>query len=65
MQAMIQPVVGRMRLSNDLEIDLSGLPLDEPIPEELIPTKSNFHQTYFADIARMIRKKMTLREILK
>lgn len=62
-QDMIQPIVGKMRLANDLEIDLSGLPIDEPIPEELIPATSNFHQTYFADIVRMIRKKMTLREI--
>lgn len=62
-QAMIQPIVGKMRLANDLEVDLSDLPLDEPIPEDRIPKTSNFHQTYFADIVGMIRKGMTLRQI--
>lgn len=63
LQNMIHPEVGRMRLSNDLEVDLSDLPLDEPIPEERIPAKSNHHQMYFANIAEMIRRGMTLRQI--
>jgi FMN-dependent oxidoreductase (nitrilotriacetate monooxygenase family) len=63
LQAMIHPDVGRMRLSTDLEVDLSGLPVDEPIPQHLIPEKSNFHQTYFAQIKEMADKGMTLREI--
>jgi FMN-dependent oxidoreductase (nitrilotriacetate monooxygenase family) len=63
LQEMIHPDVGRMRLSTDLEIDLSNLPVDEPIPPELIPEKANFHQTYFAQIADMARKGMTLRQI--
>ena len=62
LQALIHPDVGRMRLSTDLEVDLSDLPLDEPIPLDRIPEKSNFHQTYFATIAAMIRRGMTLRE---
>ena len=62
-QELIHPDVGRMRLSNDLEVDLSDLPLDEPIPEDRIPASSNLHQTYFAQIADMARKKMTLRQI--
>lgn len=62
-QNLIHPDVGRMRLSNDLEVDLSDLPLDEPIPEERIPASSNLHQTYFAQIADMVRNKMTLRQI--
>ena len=63
LQGMIHPDVGRMRLSNDLEVDLSDLPLDEPIPEGRIPAKSNHHQMYFANIADMIRRGMTLRQI--
>ena len=64
LQAMIHPDVGRQRLSTDLEIDLSDLPLDEPVPEDLIPRTSNFHKGYFDEIARMIREdKPTLRQL--
>jgi hypothetical protein len=54
---------GRMRLSTDFEVDLSEFPIDEPIPPHLIPEKANFHQTYFAQIAEMARRGMTLRQI--
>lgn len=64
LQRMIHPDVGLMRLGADLEVDLSGLPLDEPVPEELIPKKANFHQAYFNQIANSIReKKLTLRQL--
>lgn len=63
LQEMIHPDVGRMRLTTDFEIDLSNFPVDEPIPLEMIPDKANFHQTYFAQIAEMARKGMTLRQI--
>jgi N-acetyl-S-(2-succino)cysteine monooxygenase len=60
---MIHPDVGRMRLSTDLEVDLTDLPVDEPVPLDRIPATSNFHHTYFAQIADMIRRGMTLREV--
>jgi FMN-dependent oxidoreductase (nitrilotriacetate monooxygenase family) len=64
LQERIHPDVGRMRLGMDLELDLTGLPLDEPIPEELIPHSSNLHQGYFNQIAEMIRRdKPTLRQL--
>ena len=63
LQSMIHPDVGRMRLSTDLEVDLSDLPVDEPVPLDRIPAKSNFHHTYFAQIADMVRRGMTLRQI--
>lgn len=64
LQRMMHPDVGVMRISADLETDLRGLPLDEPVPEELIPEKANFHQAYFNQIVGMIReKKMTLRQL--
>ncbi len=47
---------GRHAAGHELEADLSGLPLDEPMPEDRIPKVSNFHQGYFAEIARMIRE---------
>ena len=40
LQSLIHPEVGRMRLGMDLEVDLSDLPLDEPIPEDRIPRTS-------------------------
>jgi FMN-dependent oxidoreductase (nitrilotriacetate monooxygenase family) len=64
LQSMIHPDVGRMRLAQDLETDLSDLPLDEPIPESRIPATSNFHRAYFDYIVNMIRvEKLTLREM--
>jgi alkanesulfonate monooxygenase SsuD/methylene tetrahydromethanopterin reductase-like flavin-dependent oxidoreductase (luciferase family) len=64
LQGLIHPVVGKMRLGMDLELDLSDLPLDEPIPEELIPKTSNLHQAYFNRIVEMIRnEKLTLRQL--
>ncbi|KAB8313713.1 LLM class flavin-dependent oxidoreductase [Erwinia endophytica] len=64
LQRMLHPDVGLMRLGQDLEADLRGLPLDEPVPESMIPAKANFHQAYFEQIASMIREqKLTLREL--
>ncbi|MGL6018331.1 MAG: LLM class flavin-dependent oxidoreductase [Gibbsiella quercinecans] len=64
LQDMIHPDVGKMRLSADLEADLSSLPLDEPIPVEMIPKKANFHQAYFNQLAEMIREqRLTLRQL--
>ena len=57
--------VGVMRLGQDLETDLSDLPLDEPVPEHRIPKTSNHHQAYFNEIAGMIREGLTLRDIAK
>lgn len=62
-QALIHPDVGILRLGQDLETDLSDLPLDEPVPENRIPATSNLHQGYFAEIADMIRSGLTLRQI--
>ncbi|EJN02700.1 LLM class flavin-dependent oxidoreductase [Herbaspirillum sp. YR522] len=64
LQRMMHPDVGRMRLGADLEADLTGLPLDEPVPVEMIPARANFHQAYFNQIAGMIREqKLTLRQL--
>lgn len=64
LQGLIHPDVGRMRLGADLELDVTRLPLDEQIPEHLIPQKANFHQAYFNQIVTMIREqKLTLRQL--
>jgi FMN-dependent oxidoreductase (nitrilotriacetate monooxygenase family) len=64
-QDLIHPDVGVMRIGQDLETDLSDLPLDEPVPEHRIPKTSNHHQAYFNEIAGMIREGLTLRAIAK
>lgn len=64
LQALIHPDVGRARLGMDLEADLSGLPLDAPVPEELIPPTANFHKKFYDNIVHMIRvEKLTLRQM--
>jgi N-acetyl-S-(2-succino)cysteine monooxygenase len=64
-QELVHPDVGVLRLGQDLETDLSDLPLDQPVPEHRIPASSNFHKAYFDEIAGMIRERLTLREIAR
>ncbi len=64
LQEMIHPDVGRLRLGSDLELDLSDLPLDEPIPEDRLPKSANFHKGFFDGIVTMIREEhLTLRQL--
>jgi FMN-dependent oxidoreductase (nitrilotriacetate monooxygenase family) len=65
LQSMIHPVVGLEVLSEDLEgIDLSDLPLDQPIPRERIPATANRHKQFFDQIMRMIdEENLTLRQL--
>ena len=64
MAELMQPIVGKFFLGNDLEADLSDLPLDEPIPEELIPKQAKFHKAYFDQIVATIRAhNPTLRQL--
>lgn len=62
-QSLIHPDVGLLRVKQDLEADLSDLPLDEPVPLDRIPEKPNHHAAYFYEIKGMIEKRLTLREI--
>ena len=64
LQEMVHPDVGRFRLGSDLEVDLSDLPLDEPIPEDRLPKSANFHKAFFDGIIQMIREEnLTLRQL--
>ncbi len=64
LQELVHPDVGRFRLGMDLETDLSGLALDEPIPEDRIPKAANLHKGFFDDILRLINDgRPTLREV--
>ncbi|SNB72517.1 FMN-dependent oxidoreductase, nitrilotriacetate monooxygenase family [Arboricoccus pini] len=64
LQNLVHPDVGRFFLSNDLETDLSDLPLDEPIPKERLPTTAKYHRAYFEQIIATIeRDNPTLRQL--
>lgn len=64
LQAMIHPDVGRFRLGADLEVDLSDLPLDEPIPQSRLPKSANLHKAFFNEIIKIIREENpTLRQL--
>ncbi len=64
LQAMIHPDVALQYLAGDLEADLSGLSLDEPIPEDRIPREANLHKNFFDKIVAKIRKENpTLRQL--
>jgi len=64
LQEMIHPDVGRFRLGADLEVDLSDLPLDEPIPKHRLPKSANLHKAFFASIMKIIREENpTLRQL--
>ncbi len=64
-QALVHPDIQLLYIKTDLETDLSDLPLDEPVPLERIPAKSNHHQAYFDEIAGLIRQGLTLREVCR
>jgi FMN-dependent oxidoreductase (nitrilotriacetate monooxygenase family) len=65
LQSMIHPEVGLEMLSEDLEgIDLSDLPLDQPIPRVRIPASANRHKQFFEQILRLIDEEhLTLRQL--
>ena len=63
LQELIHPMVVFGRLGTDLEANLMDLPLDEQIPMDRVPAKSNFHQSYFAQIVDLIKQGLTLRQI--
>jgi FMN-dependent oxidoreductase (nitrilotriacetate monooxygenase family) len=64
LQELLHPAVGLTRLAQDLEADLSDLPLDEPIPLDRIPKSANLTKLYFDQITRLIREEnLTLRQL--
>jgi N-acetyl-S-(2-succino)cysteine monooxygenase len=64
LQGMIHPDVGRFRLGTDLEVDLSDLPLDAPIPKDRLPKSANLHKAFFEGIMQIIREENpTLRQL--
>ncbi|KPF70836.1 hypothetical protein IP69_08840 [Bosea sp. AAP35] len=64
LQARIHPDVGRAMLSVDLDVDLRGLPIDEPIPDEMLPASTNATKSYFEMMKQaMGEQKLTVRQL--
>jgi FMN-dependent oxidoreductase (nitrilotriacetate monooxygenase family) len=61
---LVHPDVMRQILEEDLEMDLRGFPLDEPIPVEALPETSNSHLAYFNYLSNIVRtEKPTMRKL--
>jgi alkanesulfonate monooxygenase SsuD/methylene tetrahydromethanopterin reductase-like flavin-dependent oxidoreductase (luciferase family) len=66
LQELVHPDVGKALLGFHLEVDLSQLPLDEPIPLEILPAAGNLHKAFFDRLVAVIREKRpTLRELYR
>jgi FMN-dependent oxidoreductase (nitrilotriacetate monooxygenase family) len=65
LQSRLHPDVGREIVSIDLgNIDLSDVPLDRPIPPELLPEDTNRGKTYLKSIKDLVtRGSPTLRDV--
>lgn len=64
LQSLIHPSVGAMLLSAELGIDLTGLPVDEPVPDELIPSDTNASKSGLKIMVDMIRhERLTIRQM--
>jgi alkanesulfonate monooxygenase SsuD/methylene tetrahydromethanopterin reductase-like flavin-dependent oxidoreductase (luciferase family) len=64
LQARIHPDVGRAILSVDLEVDLRGVPVDEPIPPGMLPKTANATTSYFDKMSEAMREQtLTVRQL--
>lgn len=62
---MVPVEVKLQLLSEHLGVKLNDLPLDQPVPLEMIPEKHRGITHYFSGVASMIRDRMPLREMLR
>ncbi|HWK63792.1 MAG TPA: LLM class flavin-dependent oxidoreductase [Rhizobiaceae bacterium] len=64
LQSLIHPDVGRLLLQPELGIDLTGLPIDEPIPAHLLPTDTNASKAGLNIMRSMVLdEKLTIRQM--
>lgn len=64
LQERIHPDVMREFLSNDLETDLSDVPIDDPVPMERLPAEANQHKSYFEKLTAMLAAEpLTVRQL--
>ena len=64
MEAMVHPDVMRELLSNDLETDLSDVPIDAQVPMDRLPKEANQHKSFFEKMVAMLSEgPMTVRQL--
>ncbi len=66
LEARLHPEVMLEALSNDLEVDLSDVPIDAPVPLDRLPKEANQHKSYFEKAIRVLSEgPMTMRELYR
>ncbi len=61
----LHPDVGRLMLSEFLEADLSGVPLDQPFPMDRLPTTPRGSKALFDELVDFVNKGHTVGELVR
>ena len=61
----LHPDVGRWMLSEFLEADLAGVPLDEPFPMERLPAEPKGSKALFEELTDFVKQGHTVRELIR
>ncbi|TQX84198.1 MULTISPECIES: LLM class flavin-dependent oxidoreductase [unclassified Rhizobium] len=61
----LHPDVGRLMLSEFLEADLTGVPLDQPFPMDLLPTTPRGSKALFDELVDFVNKGHTVGELVR
>ena len=61
----LHPDVGRLMLSEFLEADLSGVPLDAPFPEDRLPAVPKGSRALFEELTAFVRRGHTVGELIR
>ena len=65
MLEQLHPDVGRLMLSEFLEADLRGVPLDAPFPEDRLPAAPKGSRALFEELAAFVRQGRTVGELIR
>ncbi|MBM9467473.1 NtaA/DmoA family FMN-dependent monooxygenase [Nakamurella leprariae] len=66
MRGLADDETSALAMAVDLEVDVRGLPLDAPIPRDLIPASAKYHSQFFQQIvAKIDAENPTLRELAR
>ena len=61
----LHPDVGRLMLSEFLEADLRGVPLDAPFPEDRLPAAPKGSRALFEELTAFVRRGHTVGELIR
>ena len=61
----LHPDVGRLMLSEFLEADLRGVPLDEPLAEDRLPAAPKGSRALFEELSAFVRSGRTVGELIR